>query len=157
MDSSPNFDEAGVSPVVGVLLMIAVTMVIGGVMFIIATGIEGSDEPPPLVQFIRSNQDGQLKVVRLERNVDLAFVDVKMSRDGFLAYNEDASTSAIEAPANQYVSISDVEGTELRAGDFLEFCLDGPQQTIEVTVRISDPPDIVIYENSFTGVRPCSA
>jgi flagellin-like protein len=152
----PRSSAEAVSPIVGVVLMVAITIVVAGVLFIIVQGIGIGGEPAPLVQFLRDNRDGQLKVVQMDDDqIDLTQVEVKISKDGWIAYNENAGTSTIEAPAGVFVPVSDTSGTFLKAGDYLEFCLDGPTDSIEVAVRITHPPDVIIYENSLTGLHSC--
>jgi hypothetical protein len=149
--------DDGVSPVMGVLLMVSITIAVAAILFFVARTLgHDSDEEAPYVQFLRDNQDGQLKVIRFTKEVDLMNIQVKVDRDSFFAFNDEADTTTVELPADRYVRVASTPGTFLQAGDIFDFCLDGPSESTAVSILVA-APDAMIYENSFTGLKRCTA
>ena len=62
-------DEA-VSPIVGTLLVVAMTVVVAGGLFITVIGINEKGESAPLIVFRRDQVANEIEVVRVESGVD---------------------------------------------------------------------------------------
>jgi flagellin-like protein len=57
-------DDEGVSPVLGTILMIAITVVVAGVLFVISNDLSKPDDKTPAVSFIQDKGDGTVLIVK---------------------------------------------------------------------------------------------
>jgi flagellin-like protein len=144
-------DEA-VSPVIGVILMIAIATVLAGVLFVIVSQIGQSNDQAPTIQFVRDNQNGQLIIVRALRPYDLVDVEARANVDARFGYNAPAT---IDLPAHVFVPLASTPGSDLVGGDQINFCGMGVLRQTDITIRVTNPKDIVVYQNSFTNLDPC--
>ncbi len=148
---SPVADE-GVSPVLGVILMAAITVVLGATVFVIVQGFGQGADQAPTIQFVRDNLNGQLIVVKAHRPFDLTEVQVRASLDARFGYNVPPATAL---PANVFVALSTTPGQDLVGGDTVNFCALAGPGTVDVAVRVTNPSDIVVYQHSFTNLDAC--
>jgi flagellin-like protein len=57
-------DDEGVSPVLGTILMIAITVVVAGVLFLISNDLSKPDDKTPQVSFIQDKGEGTVMVTK---------------------------------------------------------------------------------------------
>lgn len=155
MPPGPDLHDEAVSPVMGTILMVAITVVVAATLFIVARSITGSDEgASPYVQFIRDSQSGELRIVRVSSEVDLTDVELRSSVAAKYAYNAEADGTSADLATDAWTPLALVEGTLMEPGDFLNFCVPGGADAVRISVRI-EAPDAQIYEHRFTGIDDC--
>jgi flagellin-like protein len=154
MGAHGSGDEA-VSPVIATVLMVAITLVLAGVLFVIVRGLGETNDVAPPMQFVRDNLNGQLTVIKSYKPIDLTQVEVQTGVDTHFGYNVPASSATRAAPAGDFVALAGSPGQVLTAGDVIDFCQDSGPGKVDVVIRILDPTPIVMYENSFTNLVGC--
>lgn len=104
-----NNDEA-VSPVIGVILMVAITVVLAAVVFVLVSNLGDTSEDAPDLSFSKDSSEGSLTVISAQ---DSQWNDFTVSGCDVLdigATTEDISDGSIS------------ETTDVGAGDKLEGC-----------------------------------
>lgn len=141
---SPRGQE-GVSPVIATILLVAITVVLTSVLYIVVTNIASDvGRPPPAVAFIRESRTATSTVytVHLSGQMSYQFLTAKL----FVNYTEDTSSTigplAVGTHGNVTFDDRDGSGT-LTSGDaFLIATL--PSQTYEFMLFWSD--DLAQYD-----------
>jgi flagellin-like protein len=70
-----NNDEA-VSPVIGVILMVAITVVLAAVVFVLVSNLGDTSESAPDISFSADESDNEIRVVKAENGLDWADFDI---------------------------------------------------------------------------------
>lgn len=124
-------DEA-VSPVIGVILMVAITVVLAAVVFVLVSNLGEGSESAPNVSFNKDSAARTLTVVQAE---DANWNDFTV--DGCLLLDDGDATA--ESISNDVPSSTQ----KVSAGDALEVC--------SGTVRITHSgTNSLVYETTFT-------
>lgn len=141
-----------VSPVIGVILMIAIATVLAGVLFVIVSGLGDTTDQAPVVQFVRDNLNGQLTVVKSYRPIDLANLEFSASGEAKMGHNVAPTVTLLPGA---FTPLGASPGTFLAAGDQINFCAVGASDKLDIVVRVTDPKPILVYQNYFTNLDPC--
>ncbi len=162
MKANQNFrtEEEAVSPVIGVILMVAITVVLAAVVFVLVSDLGGGDaNAQPAISWKQSEAGDYAEVTSAEADADWSEFELKMSQDGrfrvgAVPLTGDATTVSPDGVAGEWVTM--IAGG-IGGGDKLYFCVDssaGPALT--VTLRHIDS-NAVAKEFSFNSVAQCSA
>jgi FlaG/FlaF family flagellin (archaellin) len=167
-------DEDAVSPVIGVILMVAVGVVLSAVVFIVVNGIGGkanSNTPTPVFQVDDVND--KISVVTATIGADWSRVQVTASQctTGGIINIGSSTTSHQNQPASSaatYTAISNSGCTGLNphvqvatsnaviaAGDFLQFCTSGGTATTVNIQLIDTVSNTQLGTYSFTSIKAC--
>lgn len=149
-------DETAVSPIIGVLLMVAVTTILAATLFFVVRGIGDQPNQVPRVAFTRNDLNGQLTVVQAQEPVDLADIEVRLERGGRFAINAAATSSSTLLPDGVFVPISSTRGTFLRSGDQINFCGATTPQPAEVVLRTLRTDVVLVYQERFNYMPQCA-
>jgi len=163
-------DEA-VSPVIGVILMVAITVVLAAVVFVLVTKLSSdqSDDAPDVGFSVNESED-QIRVA--QNDAGLRWCDFQVAvdwTDGMTDYTgagffvnagpgaaniDDDSTFESMDP-----SAACTTGT-VSAGDFVEFCIEfggATTQYANAQVRIiHTESNAAIYEHTFASLQDCA-
>lgn len=153
-DPRPPADEA-ITPIIGVLLMVAITVVLGAVVFVLAGQFGRGNDPPLGIQFVRDTANGKLTVARTDPEIDLSYIEVRSSVAAHFSFNGHADLAATAAPTGTFVRFHGTPGTDLAPADFISFCLDGGPGDTDITIRVQSPTSRAIYENALTNLSRC--
>ncbi len=131
-----NADEA-VSPVIGVILMVAITVVLGAVVFLLATNLSKGPEDKPQVGFYKDERGsvagGSLTVATIT-NGPIAWANIQLGGTATGCYY-DTTTAA---------STTVLPSGNMAAGDQITCSVPG-------TITISDSAtDTLLYSGAFT-------
>lgn len=152
-------DERAVSPVVGTILAVAITAVLGATVFVVTNGFNKTKDQAPSIQFLIDSRTGQISIVRSDAGIDASDLQVEMSVAGRFNYNAQAtSTAGTVLAANTYTALSASTGTLLTGGDYVSFCATTSDPSIfgvTVAVRYA-PANQMLYSNSFTTLSACA-
>ncbi|MHB1261281.1 MAG: type IV pilin [Thermoplasmatota archaeon] len=146
-------DEA-MSPVIGTILMVAISVVLAGVAFTLFFGIgKHTDSSPPL-QFYRDQNSGTLTVSKVGPGVPRVDIEIRVSIPVRMGYNGPASAGVL-IPAGAFTPV-EATTADVRAGDTLAFCGEGgPVSNLQVSFRHEAAPTALLYTNSFTFLKAC--
>jgi flagellin-like protein len=146
-------DEA-VSPVIGVILMVAITVVLAAVVFVLVSNLGGDSNTAPAISWNKNESSDELSVVTASSNADWANLEISFSAAGGYRLNGGDATGTVgmtgttqDMAANTPIAIR-TTADPIRAADTLEFCADvaGP-----LTITITDPSaNQVVKTESFT-------
>lgn len=125
-------DEEAVSPVLGVILMVAITVVLAATVFFVVSGVGEKTESAPQVGFIKDSSDRTITVLR-----------VSPPGTEWLRELHIAGTCAATATLNG-VAWPPASGTPVLAGDVLGGCASG--DTLQV---IATKPNQLLFETTF--------
>lgn len=65
-----NTNDEAVSPVIGVILMVAITVVLAAVVFVLVSNLGDSSEDAPDISFSKDSSDHTLTVVKADAGAD---------------------------------------------------------------------------------------
>jgi flagellin-like protein len=148
-------DEA-VSPVIGVILMVAITVVLAAVVFVLVSNLGGDSNTAPAISWNKNESQDTLSVVTASSNADWSNLEIMCSSTTVLTVTlnlngaeADASTLDCVDATNEAAPVSDTSAA-IRAGDDLEFiCATGADGSIDIT--ITDPSaNQIVKEETFT-------
>lgn len=148
-----NHDEA-VSPIIGTILMVAISVVLAGVAFTLFSGYGKHTDTSPSLQFYRDQNTGTLTVSKADPGVERIHIEIRVSSPVRMGYNVPAVGGTAIA-AGTFVPVEATTAT-IRAGDTLAFCGEGgPVSNLQVSFRHEAAPTALLYTNSFTFLKAC--
>ena len=105
MKSNQKFvrDEDGVSPVIGVILMVAITVVLGAVVFILASDIGADPNQAPAMSFNKDESNDRLQVVSAG---ETAWSDIAATYSGDSGCTSDIASQTGDVTAGQALTVS---------------------------------------------------
>ncbi len=137
VDAAPLHDaDDAVSPVIGVILMVAITVVLAAVVFVLVSqvGHGKAGNLPNIVLDVTESQDKATVISASDAYWDQ--LEIRLSVDGGWGMNEPATTGT---SANEWVRIG---GGQIGASDYLHICADTPGR-ITVDIRYIDLNTVV--------------
>jgi flagellin-like protein len=147
-------DEA-VSPVIGVILMVAITVVLAAVVFVLVSNLGGDSNTAPAVSWNKNESSDELSVVTASSNADWS--NLEIDGDANFEYSINGEDAAGVAGREAVTSGTPVTMTDdpspIRAGDDLFFCgaAAGP-----LTITITDPSANQIVKEETFDVEICA-
>ncbi len=147
MKANQNFrtEEEAVSPVIGVILMVAITVVLAAVVFVLVSDLGDTKDVPPTVTFDKSG--GVLRVIGADADAD--WNDIQMVVGGHSSCTATASAGGATAtPATSPAArVSATADTPVSAGDKITLTADVGQAC---TLTLSHvPTNSLMDERSF--------
>jgi archaeal type IV pilus assembly protein PilA len=155
MKANQNFrrDDEAVSPVIGVILMVAITVVLAAVVFVLVNNLGEGAESAPVISFTKSESADSLSIVTASGGADWGRLSITLNAAGKVHDEEIAqSTDGTAATANTAMDIPGHTGAVL-AGQSLYFCLTaaGPLTVTIVDVNANQ----IVTTQSFNSVDAC--
>lgn len=149
-------DALAVSAVIGVILMVATTVVMATVVFfVMQTGQEsGLTRPGPTAVDTNEAED-RLVVIKADPHSDWDNVRLRASAPLRFAINGPAGALSTPLPADTEVQAS-LSPLELSAGDSLSFCGDGGDQEFVRMDLSTIAPEELVDDWTFSLVRACA-
>ncbi len=178
-------EEEAVSPVIAVILMVAITVVLAATVFVLVSDIGGqTGSAAPSISFSADEGQDRLSVNQAGQNADwnrltVSAVSCSGADDGTtasaislgsaaadsshhskpaLAPGDDVGTVGASSCTGTAVQVSDA-ADRIEAGDFLEFCVDdalaGPVDNVEIQIR-DTTANAIVHTYTFTDVADCS-
>lgn len=141
--------EEGVSPVIGVILMVAITVVLAAVVFVMVNQFGAGGDEAPSVAFNRDEARDQITLTKAEGGLSWDQFQVKLSVDGEYALNGAATVAVGAGNVTDFASATTVTG-----GDELAFCGDAAAQNVVVTI-IHAESNAQIYRTEFASIEAC--
>jgi flagellin-like protein len=157
-------DEA-VSPVIGVILMVAITVVLAAVVFVLVSNLGKSSNSAPTFALNRDDASDRLSVTSADSDADWNRLAAKVSSTipmGVTFYTHLNGPTSAAGATDTALSASNTEitGTAdlMSAGEFLEFCEVGSAMPVTgVSIVIVDTTaNSVIGTFTFNDIALCA-
>jgi len=156
--------EAGVSAVIGVILMVAITVAIAATVYVYVSGMMG--EPAtnvPVITFQIDQSDDQIKLITSDLDISWDSLSIKSSEDVVIWINDDATITVdgYDLAANTVTpfAVGMIEGgaiVDLAAGDYIDIeggtrAIPGPKTDVVITITHHDT-NTMIGEYTFPSI-----
>jgi flagellin-like protein len=158
-------DEA-VSPVIGVILMVAITVVLAAVVFVLVSNLGKSSNSAPTFALSRNDATDQLSVTSADSDADWNRLAVKASSGVIttcvkLNAASGASCSGTDASTAQpVVTASNIDLTAtanlMSAGEYIEFCNPTTVATGVTYTIVDTTANSVIGTFTFNDIAICA-
>jgi flagellin-like protein len=157
-------DEA-VSPVIGVILMVAITVVLAAVVFVLVSNLGKGSEKAPNISFSKDETGDKISVISADAGLLLSHFSIKASAAGDCGYN--AAVSGDDDLTTAYKPIETATGgcsgaadatladADLNGGDSFAFCATATLTDVTVQFRHEDS-NTLVYETTFTSLLACT-
>lgn len=154
MPTRPHASTEAVSPVVAVVLLVAITIVLTSLVLVLVGRVQGSkSDVAPVVVPSKDEANGRFVVVRADPFLPLSRLRIEMSADGYFAYNALASSATTPLPANTLVPLG--SSGDVVSGDAIYFCATPAAHNVQVLVQ--DPvTNKLVASETFTDLAACT-
>ncbi len=148
-------EEEAVSPVIGVILMVAITVVLAAVVFVLVSDLGSDSNAPSAVKFQKDEANDRIKVVSAESTADWDKIEVKADATGAeLELNAAADGVGGTAITTALVAVSSATDP-MSAGEYIELCgTAGAVSDLTVTL-IDSSANQILAELTFSSVAAC--
>lgn len=168
-----NADEA-VSPVIGVILMVAITVVLAAVVFVLVNNLTGdAGEASQDVTATTDEGKDRIDVITANDAADWGAMEIRVSSAVVLRINDQAALTATDATCDGVATTGDCEAVAantwtpmeqgsapVEGGDYLTFCggtLVAGTEAVNVEITIRDiNTNTVIETYSFKNIAACA-
>ena len=145
---APRSGDDAVSPVLATILMVAITIVTAGVLFVLVQGLGGGTNAPAQLTLVVKDAQDRAVVQALAGSPRWDEIDMRMNFAGGWELNGVASTGK---PTGEWVQAS---GGHIYPGNYIDVCLDTPGGDLILEVRHTDPT-LGVTTLTFTNVGGC--
>ncbi len=147
--------EDAVSPVIGVILMVAITVVLAAVVFVLVSDLGSDANAPSAVKFQKDEGTDRIKVISAESTADWDNLQVKADQTG-IEFELNAAADGVNGTAVTTALVNIASSTNpMSAGEYLEFCgTAGAVNDITLTL-IDGAANQIMAELTFSGVAAC--
>ena len=161
-------DEA-VSPVIGVILMVAITVVLAAVVFVLVSNLGKGNQSAPTFALQRDDATDRLSVTSADSDADWNRLAVKITSTvpagACVSGNQDVQAATCAADADAFAATTgtnlDADNTELTgtanlmsAGEYIEFCATALASGVTVVV-VDTTANSVIGTFTFNDIAAC--
>lgn len=146
-------DDDAVSPVIAVIMMIAITVVLAGVIVVLVQGLRSGEEPATGIAITRSEGDDELRIAgsnAVDFWEDYEFRTQSAVVGLHWAVDQDA-TGTDPTVSQEYVALT---GGKVQAGDRLHFCADSALADVTILIRDAQA-NAVVYQGTFRSIAAC--
>lgn len=148
-------DEA-VSPVIGVILMVAITVVLAAVVFVLVSNLSKTSSKAPDVSFTLDENTDRLSLVKSATGLNWDDFKIKgtvPSSTVNYILNADATTAATDL-SGTYAAFSTAD---FNAGDFVDFCGTAAITGTTTIQILHTESNTVVFDGSFVGIAQCAS
>ena len=147
-------DEA-VSPVIGVILMVAITVVLAAVVFVLVSNLSKGGQKAPDVSFSTDETRDRITLVTAASGLNWDDFKIKATVPTGETVNYVLNVDGSTADTDLSSVYSQLASAAFTAGDFLDFC---GTTTVDGTTTIQllhTESNTVVYETQFNGIVAC--
>lgn len=118
MKANNNFRQAddAVSPVIGVILMVAITVVLAAVVFVLVSDLGETKDQAPNMSFQKDATNDRLRVVAADEDADWNDIAITYSGCGTPVLSTGGSTANVQTSG----SAASATAASVAAGDYIE-------------------------------------
>lgn len=153
--SAPGaFDDRAVSPVIAVILMVAITVVLAATVFVLVQDI-GDETGKPSFTLVMGTDDAEDRatVEGASPTADWSLVEMRVTNPVRWALEAPATATSPTLAADTWVSLS-ATANSIRAGDYVDLCGQGAQGETRISFRNKDANSL-LGEYQFRDVGAC--
>lgn len=152
-----NADEA-VSPVIGVILMVAITVVLAAVVFVLVSNLSKTSGKAPDVSWTTDETKDRISLIKADTGLNWDDFSIKGTIPaGTTAINWALNADATTGGADLGSTYDPIDTDSFEAGDFMDFCSTTTPSTGITTIQIIHvESNTVVYETQFNGVIACA-
>jgi len=152
-----NGNEEGVSAVIGVILMVAITVAIAATVYVYVSGmIGGTPDKTPEVQFIKDETNDRLTVAKTDGEIRWYDLSIRCTNASWVAINAHATAADEDCGANSLTAIGTdalTSDADIAASDFIDIEAQGVSEITDVIVTIvHDDTNTVLGEFTFQTI-----
>lgn len=149
-------DAKAVSPVIAVILMVAITVVLAATVFVLVQDIGGQTaSSAPQVGWAPDETQDRLAVNSAVQSADWQRLEVKGNVSGLkFNRNADASTASGTDFGTTFVKVSS-SPARIMASDYLDLCSTSGVKPVKLTLRDAGANQVV-WEGSFINIQACA-
>jgi len=147
-------DDQAVSPVIGVILMVAITVVLAAVVFVLVSELASEKrEAPAAIGFSKDEANDRIDVARAEADLDWSQLEIRSAAlVAGLVYDRNAAAGLGDTAVTSVPTA--LSAKSLDGGDYLEFCATLPASDVEILL-LHPASNAVVYRATFTSVAAC--
>lgn len=123
-------DVTGVSPIIAVILMVAITVVLAATIYVWVSGFGGSGSSTPAISCSADNTNNKLKIVSADPGISWSDITITASSGSYAVYTGGGSTNSTTNPTDT-----------VTAGDYI--LLYGSSGNVDITLKY-DPTNTII-------------
>ena len=145
-----------VSPVIGVILMVAITVVLAAVVFVLVSNLSKSGQKAPDVAFSTDETRDRITIVTAQNELNYDDFEFKASQSVAFSRNSNP-TSAGPTIGGTYRTMATSGTEEFKGGDYIDFCgLGGTNVNTPTTFQIRHKDsNTVVYETTLNTIDAC--
>lgn len=147
-------DEA-VSPVIGVILMVAITVVLAAVVFVLVSNLSKGGQKAPDVSFSTDETRDRVTLITSASGLNWDDFRIKATFPASEVIHYKLNTEGSTGDASLTNAYSTLVSAAFTAGDFIDFCgattVDGAT-TLQI---LHTESNTVVYETQFNGIVAC--
>jgi len=148
--------EEGVSAVIGVILMVAITVAIAATVYVYVSGmIGGTPDKTPEVQFIKDETNDKLTVAKTDGEINWFDLSIRLTSAGYCDVNDACTSADLSCLVNTLTPIDGALAADvsIQASDFIEIAVTAVGGADDVIVTIvHDDTNTVLGEFTFQTV-----
>jgi len=135
-------EDEGVSAVIGVILMVAITVAIAATVYVYVSGmIGGTPDKTPEIQFIKDETNDRLTVAKTDGEIQWYDLSIRCTAAGYCEINADADNADLNLDANTLTAIGAAAlatDADIDASDFIDIECDSLSTDVTITIVHSD-------------------
>jgi len=136
-------EEEGVSAVIGVILMVAITVAIAATVYVYVSGmIGGTPDKTPEIQFIKDETNDRLTVAKTDGEVRWYDLSIRCTATGYCEINADAAdTGSLGLTANTLTPVAAAAlaaDADVAASDFIDIECAVAETDVTITIVHAD-------------------
>lgn len=148
-------DEEAVSPVVGVILMVAITVVLAAVVFVLVNNLGKGTEKAPSLGASADSTNQRINIGTAEPGHNWLEFDLKADQALKFDLNGDATAADTQAITAGGSTDAGLVGEAVTGGDYFDFCGDGGIRTNVVVQVIHVATNTEVYKTTFPTIAAC--
>jgi flagellin-like protein len=151
-------DDRALAPVVGTILVIAISIVLAGGLFFMSKYIAKPPEKAPTVTFTWNELDDRLQVVTVDPDVLRSHYQLQLTVAGDFEFSGPVQPGGDALAALQFTPLGGAANgpadAPLRAGEAITICATAATEDVEIAVRHGDTTN-VIYRIDIESLAAC--
>jgi hypothetical protein len=142
--------------------MVAITVVLAAVIFVVVTSFGQGKEQPPDSGFIRDENHDKLEIIKISPAVERSKFEIRMSAPGDFDVDAPLASGMHAIPtAGEWVPLANAQGGPgdgfVEPGTYIAFCAEGagePVLGVHVDFRYL-PTNSIIWQDTFVSMASC--
>jgi flagellin-like protein len=147
-------DEA-VSPVIGVILMVAITVVLAAVVFVLVSNLGKGTTSAPNLGATSDDTNNKIQINTAPNGLTWDKFNLKADKALKFALNGAASSSSTALAANTATAAGGSSNT-VSGGDYFAFCGNGGIMTSTTVTIIHIASNTQVYTHTFPSIPACT-